>query len=162
MIKPNTIVQYKDSFGIHYGITGQDKGSKIHVWELTKSAKGWVKTLMNRDIPKRDIIKQDIDKKKFGVIIGETKMNESQIRDIIRKEIKSLTEAKKWYEYDYSNARFKSNINKKWKGQADVIDDMEKFFSVYYNSTGDYETVAEIARQLEYICGEILDQDPTD
>lgn len=93
MIKPNTIVQYKDSFGIHYGIVEKDKGSKVHTWELSNDKGTWVKTLMNRDIPKSTILNKNVDRKKLGKIIGENKMKKSQLRQIIREEIRRIKEA---------------------------------------------------------------------
>lgn len=93
MIKTNTIIQYKDSFGTHYGIVEKDKGSKVHTWELSNDKGTWVKTLMNRDIPKSTILNKNVDRKKLGKIIGENKIRKSQLRQIIREEIRRIKEA---------------------------------------------------------------------
>lgn len=76
-IKQGNIIQYQDSFGKHYGIVEKDKGNKVHTFELKKSKGKWIKTFLNRDIPKSDIIEFSVDKNQFGKIIGESnKMKE--------------------------------------------------------------------------------------
>jgi len=113
MIKSGTIIQYKDSFGTHYGIVEKDKGTKVHVWELSKNKSGWVKTLMNRDINKNDIIDDNINKSKFSKIVGENKMKKSELRQIIREEIQKLNEGSTYLVF---NAETRQDFKKFLKG----------------------------------------------
>ena len=69
------------------------------------------------------------------------KMKRSELRKIIREELGKapLNESKKWYDFDDSNVKLKSNILQKWDAERTIFNDLIQFAGAYYNTTGDID-----------------------